>query len=419
MADSVTILARRVREASRVLALADTAAKNGALTAMAQALRAHTEEILAANAQDLAAGAQAGMSPALLDRLRLSDERVRDMADGILTLCALQDPVGVELEAFERPNGLHIRKVSVPLGVVGIIYEARPNVTADAAAICLKSGNAALLRGGKEAIRSNVAIVRVLRGALEESGLPADCIGLVEDTARASAEAMMRLNGLLDVLIPRGGAGLIRSVVQNATVPVIETGTGNCHIYLDRSADRSMAVEITCNAKLSRPSVCNAAETLLVHREQAEALLPLVARRLADGGVTLHVCARAGQILQDVCATVPAREEDWQTEYLGLEMAVRVVDSLDEAIAHIARYGTGHSECIVTSEPARGARFQREVDAAAVYVNASTRFTDGGQFGFGAEIGISTQKLHARGPMSLRELTSYRYLINGNGQVRE
>ncbi len=412
-------LASQVKSAAKVLALTEATQKNNALHAIAKALRAGCTQILAANEADLENARQNGMSSAMLDRLKLNEARVDSMADGVEALCELPDPVGIELASFSRPNGLLIRKVSVPLGVVGIIYEARPNVTADAAAICLKSGNAVLLRGGKEAIHSNTAIVECMQKAIKTEGLPADCIGLVTDTTRASSEAMMRLNGYLDVLIPRGGAGLIRAVVQNATVPVIETGTGNCHIYVDKTADIDMAASITYNAKVSRPSVCNAAETLLVHSGIAERALPVIAKKLISGGVTLHTCARAQAILAGVCDTIPATESDWQTEYLDYEMAVKIVDSFAEAVAHIGQYGTSHSECIVTSDPARGARFQREVDAAAVYVNASTRFTDGGQFGFGAEIGISTQKLHARGPMGLRELTSYRYLIDGNGQIRE
>ena len=316
-----------------------------------------------------------------------------------------------------RPNGLRIEKIRVPLGVVGIIYEARPNVTSDAAALCLKAGNAVILRGGKEAIRSNIAVASALRRGLEVSGLPMDGIQLIEDTSRETANEMMRMHGFIDVLIPRGGAGLIRSVVENATVPVIETGVGNCHVYVDASADGDMAAAITVNAKASRPSVCNAAETLLVHEAAAETLLPKIAAALVKAGVELRGCERTRTILKDRDIR-PATEEDWATEYLDYIMAVRVVPSLDAAIEHITRYGTGHSECIVTNDYAAAERFTQMVDAAAVYVNASTRFTDGGEFGMGAEIGISTQKLHARGPMGLQELTTVKYIVRGSGQIR-
>ena len=337
------------------------------------------------------------------------------MAKAVIEVAEAPDPIGRVLSGESRPNGLRIEKVAVPLGVIGIIYEARPNVTSDAAALCLKAGNAVILRGGKEAIRSNKAVAGVLRDALEEAGLPADCVQLVEDTSRQSAQELMGLTQYLDVLIPRGGAGLIRSVKENARVPVIETGVGNCHVYVDASADLDMAAEIIYNAKCSRPSVCNAIETILVHQDAAKAALPKIKARLDEKQVELRGCDRARAILPGI---TPAVEEDWATEYLDYILAVKVVGSLEEALGHIARYSTGHSECIVTQDYTAAQRFLNEVDAAAVYVNASTRFTDGGQFGLGAEIGISTQKLHARGPMGLEQLVSYKFLIRGSGQVR-
>lgn len=415
--ETLEIMGRRAKEAARTLAHTGTAAKNAGLEAIASALEAHEEAILAANAADVAAAKEAGITGAMVDRLSLSPARIAGMADGVRQIIALTDPVGEVVDGHRHPNGLKIQKIRVPLGAVGIIYEARPNVTSDAAALCLKAGNAVLLRGGKEAIRSNTAIAAAIREGLTAAGLPEDAVQLVEDTSRETANAMMRLNEYLDVLVPRGGAGLIRSVVQNATVPVIETGVGNCHIYVDAAADIAMAAAITINAKVSRPSVCNAAETLLVHRDIADAALPVIAAGLTEKGVTLHCCPRAAAILQDI-PTVAATEEDWTTEYLNLDMAVRVVDSLEEAITHIAQYGTGHSECIVTDSHRAAEAFQDQVDAAAVYVNASTRFTDGGEFGLGAEIGISTQKLHTRGPMGVRELTTVKFLINGTGQIR-
>ena len=405
------------RAAARRLAVADTALKDRTLEAIALSLLRHTQDILDKNRLDLDAAAQAGMSKAMLDRLALTAERIQGMAEGIRQIIALSDPVGEIVDGFRRPNGLRIEKTRVPMGVVGIIYEARPNVTSDAAALCLKAGNAVILRGGKEAIRSNQAVAAAIREGLEAGGLPADAVQLVEDTSRETATAMMRLNQYIDVLIPRGGSGLIRAVVENATVPVIETGVGNCHVYVDASADIAMATAITVNAKASRPSVCNAAETLLVHRDIAPAALPVIARALKEQHVALRCCGRSAALLADM-ETSPATEEDWATEYHDYIMAVRIVDSLDEAIAHIAAYGTGHSECIVTDSHAAAERFTAEVDAAAVYVNASTRFTDGGEFGMGAEIGISTQKLHARGPMGLRELTTVKYIVYGSGQVR-
>ena len=400
----------------RILGVADTRLKNKALEAMATALEEKTDSIIAANETDLENGRQNHMSDSLLDRLRLTPERIAGMADGIRQVAALGDPIGEIMEGSVRPNGMRIRRVRVPLGVVGIIFEARPNVTSDAAALCLKSGNACILRGGKEAIASNTAIAETLREAIASAGLPADCVQLVTDTSRESANQMMRMNGYLDVLIPRGGAGLIRAVVENSTVPVIETGVGNCHVYVDASADIDMAADIIYNAKTSRPSVCNAIETILVHRDIAEKALPVIKARLDDRQVELRGCECTRSILGD--GVIPATEEDYATEFLDYILACRVVDSLDDAIEHIARYSTGHSECIVTSDYFSAEKFTASIDSAAVYVNCSTRFTDGGEFGLGAEIGISTQKLHARGPMGLRQLTSSKFIIQGDGQIR-
>ena len=408
-------IGRQAKEAERFLRTASTACKDQGLSAIADALLENCGVILEANALDIANGEQAGMSPALLDRLRLNEARIAGMAQGVREIIALADPVGRVLAGGNRPNGLQIVKVAVPLGVVAVIFEARPNVTADAAALCLKSGNAVILRGGKEAIHSNQAIAGIMRRALETAGLPQDCIQLVGDTSRDSANALMRMNAYVDVLIPRGGAGLIRAVVENATVPVIETGVGNCHIYVDQAADVSMAAEIVFNAKTSRPSVCNACESLLVHRAIAERALPAIKRRLDEKGVTLRGDDEAQAILPGIEA---AQEADWGTEYLDYILSVKVVGSLEEAVTHIGRYGSGHSESIITQDYSAAERFLNEVDAAAVYVNASTRFTDGGEFGFGAEIGISTQKLHARGPLGLNELTSVKYKIYGAGQIR-
>ena len=404
------------KAAERILGVADTRLKNKALEAMATALEEKTDSIIAANETDLENGRQNHMSDSLLDRLRLTPERIAGMADGIRQVAALGDPIGEIMEGSVRPNGMRIRRVRVPLGVVGIIFEARPNVTSDAAALCLKSGNACILRGGKEAIASNTAIAETLREAIASAGLPADCVQLVTDTSRESANQMMRMNGYLDVLIPRGGAGLIRAVVENSTVPVIETGVGNCHVYVDASADIDMAADIIYNAKTSRPSVCNAIETILVHRDIAEKALPVIKARLDDRQVELRGCERTRSILGD--GVIPATEEDYATEFLDYILACRVVDSLDDAIEHIARYSTGHSECIVTSDYFSAEKFTASIDSAAVYVNCSTRFTDGGEFGLGAEIGISTQKLHARGPMGLRQLTSSKFIIQGDGQIR-
>ena len=409
-------MGERAREAASALALAGAEEKNGALAAIAAALGQNTGEILAANRADLDAARADGMAPAMLDRLALDEKRVQSIAAGVEEIIALPDPVGRTDAGWTRPNGLSITRVRVPLGVVGIIYEARPNVTADAAALCLKSGNACILRGVKEAVKTNIAMAGVMRQALEKAGLPADAVQLVEDTSRETSRQMMGANGLIDVLIPRGGAGLIRAVVENATVPVIQTGVGNCHVYVDSPCDLEMAVNIIQNAKCSRPSVCNAAETLLVHREVADRFLPMAKAALDRYQVQLRGCPITREILGDT--VVPATGEDYATEYNDYILAVRVVGSLEEAVAHIRRYSTGHSEAIVTSDYQHSQQFTRQVDAAAVYVNASTRFTDGGQFGLGAEIGISTQKLHARGPMGLEALTTTKYIVLGSGQVR-
>ena len=403
------------RAAKAAVARLDTNAKNAGLHAIADALIEHTAEILAANQLDLDAGRANGLNDGLLDRLTLTADRIKGIAEGCRQVAALPDPIGEVLWQRTRPNGLRIGLRRVPMGVIGIIYEARPNVTVDAAALCFKAGSACILRGGKEAFHSSKCLADLMRNALDACGLPKDAINLVEDTTRESANQMMKLNGYLDVLIPRGGAGLIRAVVQNATVPVIETGTGNCHIYVDAAADLDMATRILVNAKCQRISVCNAAESLLVHRDVAAAFLPMAQTALAADHVILHGCPRTMELLGD--AIVPATEEDYAKEYLAYEISVKVVDSLEQAIDHINRYNTGHSECIVT-ESYSAAQRSDEVDAAAVYVNASTRFTDGFEFGFGAEIGISTQKLHARGPMGLEALTSQKYVIFGNGQVR-
>ena len=410
-------MGQKARQAARELNAVSGTQKNAALEAMASSLEEQTGAVLEANDRDITRARAAGMIDSMIDRLRLTKERVAGMAAGIRSIRALTDPVGEVMEGRRLENGLEVRKVRVPMGVIGIIYEARPNVTSDAAALCLKAGSAVILRGGKEAIESNRAVAQALRAGLEAAGLQPDTVQLVEDTSRETAAAMMKMNGYIDLLIPRGGAGLIRSVVENATVPVIQTGVGNCHIYVDESADADMAQAIVVNAKASRPSVCNAAETLLIHSGAAPALLPPLAAALREKGVRLRCCGRAAALLPGV-PVEPAEEADWATEYLDYILAVRVVDSLEEAMDHIARYGTGHSECIVTENYEHAQRFTREVDAAAVYVNASTRFTDGGEFGLGAEIGISTQKLHARGPMGLRELTTVKYIVNGSGQIR-
>ena len=411
----LTILGQRAQEAAIKLATSTEMLRNDALAAVAAALEEQAEAIIAENAADLVAGRQAGLSEALLDRLTLTHERISGIANSVREVIALPDPLGRVLETITRPNGLKIEKISVPIGVIGVIYEARPNVTADSAALCLKSGNAVILRGGKEAIRSNKAIAETMRAAIASAGLPADCVCLVENTDRETANQMMRLNGYIDLLIPRGGRGLIQSVVANSTVPVIETGAGTCHTYVASSADLAMAEEIINNAKTSRPSVCNACECMLIQRDIAAAFVPRIAARLAQKQVEIRGDQEVCHLLPQA---VPATEEDWGKEYNDYIIAAHVVADVDEAMDFIRRYGTMHSECIVTNDAAEAQRFLDEVDAAAVYWNASTRFTDGGEFGLGAEIGISTQKLHARGPLGLRELTSTKYRIYGNGQIR-
>ena len=405
----------RAREAARKTALLSPEEKNRVLYACAKALREDTEQLLAANRRDQDQAEDQGMSEGLLDRLTLTEKRIEAMAAGMEQVAALPDPVGEELECIERPNGLRIRKVRVPFGVIGIIYEARPNVTADAFALCFKAGSACVLKGGSAALETNLAIMESIRRGLLAAGADPDSAVLIRHTDRESTREMMRQKGILDVLIPRGSAGLIRSVVENATVPVIETGTGNCHVFVDASADPDMALSIIVNAKTQRVGVCNACESLLIHRDRLPEMVPLIARDLMERGVQIFADESCRSVFPKLSA---ATEEDYGREYLDYKISMKAVDSLEEAIRHINRYGTGHSECIVTGDMERGRRFQQEVDAACVYVNASTRFTDGGEFGFGAEIGISTQKLHARGPMGLREITSYKYLIDGEGQIR-
>jgi glutamate-5-semialdehyde dehydrogenase len=408
--------AKLAKKAASGLAQLSTDVKDKALGMMAQALEEQAGYLMKANKLDVEAAVQSGKAKAFIDRLTLTEKRIKDMADGLRVIQNLQDPVGETVAMWKRPNGLRIGQRRVPLGVIGIIYESRPNVTADAAGLCLKAGNAVILRGGSEAIQSNKAIVKVLSQAAYEAGIPEGAIQLIEDTGRDSARQLMRLNGLVDVLIPRGGPSLIKAVIEEATVPVIETGVGNCHVYVDSECDQDMAVNITVNAKISRPAVCNAAETLLVDRKIAEEFLPVVVKELQENGVEVRGCAETLEIVPGV---VPAAEKDWDTEYLDYIMAVKVVDGIDEAIEHIEKHGTGHSEAIVTNNYFKAQRFLDEIDAAAVFVNASTRFTDGFEFGFGAEIGISTQKLHARGPMGLKELTTIKYVIQGDGQIRK
>ena len=412
--DSVEARARRARTAAVELALATRATKDAALHAMADALEASAASILDANAADVEAAAGTGTPEAMLDRLRLDEGRVRGMADGLREVAGLADPVGEVVRGSTLANGLELRQVRVPFGVVGIIYEARPNVTADAAGICLKAGNAVLLRGSSSAARSNTAIVRVLREAAAAAGLPSDVVQLVPGEGHEPAKELMRARGLVDVLIPRGGAGLIRSVVEQSTVPVIETGVGNCHVYVDRDADLDQALAIVLNAKTHRPSVCNAAESLLVHADVADRFLPRVVTALREAGVTVHGDERFASL----DGVVPATDEDFDAEYLSLDIAAAVVPDLDAAIDHIRAHSSGHSDAIVTRSQQAARRFTAAVDSAAVLVNASTRFTDGGEFGFGAEIGISTQKLHARGPMGLPEMTSTKYVVTGDGHVR-
>lgn len=405
----------KAKESARVLSVAGSK-KDLALNSIADALIEHKDEIIKANNIDIEYGKEIGLTPSLIDRLTLGEDRIKGMADGVRKVSSLPDPIGNVISGNTLPNGLTVTRVKVPLGVIGIIFEARPNVTADAASLCLKAGNAVILRGGKEAINSNKAIAKIMRDAVEKVGLPKDSIQLIEDTTRQSSTELMQLSDYLDVLIPRGGAGLIKAVVENSKVPVIETGVGNCHVYVDKYADIDMASEIIFNAKTSRPSVCNAIETILVHKDIAKDALPKIKEKLDTKNVQIRGCKTTKEILgNDI---VDAEESDYYTEFLDYILACKVVDSIDEGIAHIAKYSSGHSECIITNDYARANKFKKEVDAAAVYVNASTRFTDGGEFGLGAEIGISTQKLHARGPMGINELTSSKFIVEGNGQIR-
>ena len=413
--NSLIDLGIKAKEASLSLLMASSELKNKALAAIATALKENCSDIVSANALDIKAAEEKGMSKAMLDRLSLDEKRVFAMADGVSALCELPDPVGNILDEYERPNGIKITKKSVPMGVIAIIYEARPNVTSDAAAIALKAGSAVILRGGKEAFNSNLKTVEIMRKAIAKAGLPEDLIQLVTDTSRQSAADLMTLNGYVDVLIPRGGAGLIKAAVENSTVPVIETGTGNCHAFVDESADIEMATNIVFNGKVQRPSVCNALESLLIHEKIYEKALPKICERLKEAGVEIRGCEKTCALLP---YAVPATEEDFSTEFLGYTISVKVVSDLYEAVKHIGLHSTHHSEVIITENAENAKYFTSAVDSAAVYVNASTRFTDGGEFGLGAEIGISTQKLHARGPMGLRELTSYKYIIRGNGQTR-
>ncbi len=414
MSEMINIGARS-KSAQKILAKAGGAVIDKALLAVADALEKNAQFILEENSKDIRAAADAGISQAMIDRLTLTHDRISGMSQGLRQVAASENPVGKVLWGETRPNGLKIEKVSVPMGVVAVIFEARPNVTADAAAICLKAGNSVILKGGKEAINSNKAIAAVMRSALADAGLPEDCIILIDNISRQAATELMRLNGYVDLLIPRGGAGLIRSVVENATVPVIETGVGNCHVYVDCDADINMAAEVVANAKASRVSVCNACESLLVHKDIAEIALIAIGEKLKEKNVEIRGDEAVCEILP---YAVPATDDDWATEYLDYKISVKVVEDIDEAIAHISQYGTGHSEAIITDSYAAAEKFKSEVDAAAVYVNASTRFTDGGEFGFGAEIGISTQKLHARGPLGVAHIVSSKYIISGNGQIR-
>ena len=408
-------LGEKAKQAERVLMTASTSIKNQALCNIAKALTENSDYIIEQNKIDIENARKNGMSESMIDRLTLNESRIDGISEAVLQIVSYDDPCGKVISGQKRPNGLLIEKVTVPMGVIAVIFEARPNVTVDAAALCLKSGNSVILRGGKEAINSNKATAKIMREAVAEAGLPEDCIQLVEDVSRESSLALMKMNGYVDVLIPRGGAGLIRACVENSTVPVIETGTGNCHIYVDKDADLEIAAEIIFNAKTSRPSVCNACESLVIHRDVAAKALPLIKARLDEKNVTIHGDEETAEIIPDV---IIATEDDYAKEYLGYEISVKIVGDIDEAIEHIMKYTSSHSECIVTNNYFAQKKFTSEVDAAAVYVNASTRFTDGGEFGFGAEIGISTQKLHARGPLGLPELTSMKYIISGEGQVR-
>lgn len=416
MESYIQTLGIRAKDASRLCAKLGTEEKNRGLLAVAEELCLQSGYLLEENQKDLKAAEEKGVKQSLIDRLRLTGQRIKDMAEGLRQVAALDDPIGEVLSMKNRPNGLRIGKKRVPLGVVGIIYESRPNVTADAFGLCFKTGNAVILRGGSDAIHSNLAIAEVIKAGLEKENLPQDAILLVEDTSRETVGEMMKLHGYIDVLIPRGGAGLIANVVENSTVPVIETGTGNCHIFVDASADIGRAVDIIENAKTQRMGVCNACESLVIHAAAAKEALPRIVERLNAHQVEIRGDERSREIVPEI---LPATEEDWGTEYLDAVISVKIVDSVEEAIAHINRYNTGHSESILTKDYDNALKFQDEVDAAAVYVNASTRFTDGFEFGFGAEIGISTQKLHARGPMGLEALTSTKYIIFGNGQIRE
>lgn len=408
-------LGQKAKKASTVLNIATQDSKNNGLLQVSRALIENCEEILKANELDVIAAKENGMMESLVDRLKLTSERVKDMAKGLTDIITLQDPVGEVTSMITRPNGLMIGCKRVPLGVIGIIYESRPNVTADAFGLCFKTGNAVILRGGSDAIYSNKIIVSIIRDALKKAGLPEDSVQLLEDTSRETAKAFMKLNKYVDVLIPRGGEGLIRSVIENSTIPVIETGTGNCHIYVDEFADFNMALSIIDNAKNQRLGVCNACESLIIHEKIAEEFIPLVYERLTQTGVEIRSCDRGRAVVKEM---TPAADEDFYKEYLDKIISLKVVDSIEEAISHINAHNTGHSESIITKDYANSLKFLNEVDAAAVYVNASTRFTDGGEFGFGAEIGISTQKLHARGPMGLVALTTTKYIIFGNGQIR-
>ena len=416
MENYMEILGRRAKSASREGAKLGTDAKNRGLLTVAEELSRQKTYLLEENAKDVEAAKEKGVKESLIDRLQLTESRIEAMAEGLCQVAALEDPIGEVLGMKTRPNGLQIGKKRVPLGVVGIIYESRPNVTADAFGLCFKTGNAVILRGGSDAIHSNLAIVKVIKEGLMKEKLPQDLILLVEDTSREVVSDMMKLHGLIDVLIPRGGAGLIANVVNNSTVPVIETGTGNCHIYVDESADLNMATEIIENAKTQRMGVCNACESLVIHEKVAELAVPQIVQCLKNHGVEVRGDEHAQKLSDDIW---PATEEDWGTEYLDAIISMKIVDSMDQAIEHINRYNTGHSESIITQNYEHALRFQNEIDAAAVYVNASTRFTDGFEFGFGAEIGISTQKLHARGPMGLEALTTTKYIIFGNGQIRK
>lgn len=409
-------LGQQAKAAEKAIATASAMVKNNALEKIEAALRLNAEKILEANEADLKAAKENGMSEAMQDRLRLTEQRINGIADGVADVIKLEDPIGSVDSGTVRPNGMSITKVRVPLGTIAIIFESRPNVTVDAAVLCLKSGNAVILRGGKEAYHSNKCLCEIMRTAIKDAGLPEDVVQFVDDTSREVSAQLMKCNKYIDVLIPRGGAGLIRACVENATVPVIETGVGNCHVFVDATADADMAVKIVNNGKTRRVSVCNAVESLLVHEDIAEKFLPMIKAKLDEHNVEIRGCEKTRAILGD--CVVPATDEDYATEFLDYIISVKVVSSIDEAIAHIDRFTTHHSECIVTNSLENAERFKKEIDAAAVYVNVSTAFTDGGMFGLGAEIGISTQKLHARGPMGLRELTSMKYLISGDGQIR-